>query len=237
MRRCLGTVKHTGQTTIRLPSTDKITVVLADDHAILSEGTASVLGDYDAFELLGKATDGGEALRLVTEGEPDVLVSDITMPGQSVFDIVEEIKKENLKTRVLIFSVHDTPNYVFKALNSGVSGYITKFAAGDELVEAIKTVARGEEYYSQPITQIIVKGFKEKKNQENDTQNPINVLSKREKEVLSLIVEGLNSKQIAERLFLSERTVSNHRANMLQKCSVNNTVELVKLYLDNANKW
>ena len=216
---------------------NNVTVVLADDQAILSEGTASVLNDYDAFVLLGKATDGEQALALILEHEPDVFVSDITMPGKSVFDIVKEIEKQELKTRVLIFSVHDTPDYVFKALNSGVSGYITKYVDRDELVEAITTVARGEEYYSQRITQIIVKGFKEKKNHENDTQNPINVLSKREKEVLMLIVEGLNSKQIAERLFLSERTVSNHRANMLQKCKVNNTVELVKLYLDNANKW
>ena len=220
-----------------MSSFPKVTVVLADDHAILSEGTASVLKDYDDFELLGKATDGEEALRLTIAHEPDVLVSDITMPGKSVFDVAEEIEERKLKTRVLIFSVHDTPNYVFKALNSGVSGYITKYADRKELVEAIKTVAQDKEYYSQRITQIIVKGFKDKKNQEADTQNPMNVLSKREKEVLALIVEGLNSKQIAERLFLSERTVSNHRANMLQKCNVNNTVELVKLYLDNANKW
>ncbi len=150
---------------------------------------------------------------------------------------MNEIAKHQLRTKVLIFSVHDTPDYVFKALNSGVSGYITKYVDRNELVNAIITVAQGKEYYSQRITQIIVKGFKEKKNQNSDTQNPINVLSKREREVLSLIVEGLNSKQIAERLFLSERTISNHRANMLQKCKVNNTVELVKLYLDNANKW
>ncbi len=217
--------------------TTKVTVVLADDHAILSEGTAAVLREYDDFELLGKATDGEQALQLVIEHEPDVLVSDITMPGKSVFDIAEEIDERQLKTRVLIFSVHDTPDYVFKALNSGVSGYITKYADGKELVEAIKTVACDKEYYSQGITQIIVKGFKDKKNQDNNDQNPISLLSKREKEVLSLIVEGLNSRQIAERLFLSERTVSNHRANMLQKCHVSNTVELVKLYLDNANKW
>ena len=215
----------------------KISVVLADDQAILSEGTASVLREYDDFVLLGKATNGEQALTLVLEHEPDVLVSDITMPGKSVFDIVTEIEQQKLKTRVLIFSVHDTPDYVFKALSSRVSGYITKYVDRDELVAAITTVAQGNEYYSQRITQIIVKGFKEKKSLENDTQNPINVLSKREKEVLLLIVEGLNSKQIAERLFLSERTVSNHRANMLQKCKVNNTVELVKLYLENANKW
>lgn len=216
---------------------DKITVVLADDHAILAEGTASILKDYDFIDIVGSVNDGEKALELVIENEPNVLVSDISMPGNSIFDIVQEINKSQLKTKVLILSMHDTPDYVFKALNSGVNGYITKYADRDEVVKAIQIVAKGEEYYSQPITQVIVKGFKDKKNQESNNQNPINVLSKREKEVLMLLVDGLNSKQIAERLFLSERTVSNHRANMLQKCQVNNTVELVKLYLDNVNKW
>lgn len=215
----------------------KITVVLADDHAILAEGTASILKEYDFIDLLGAVNDGEQALALVKEHEPDVLVSDISMPGKSIFDIVLEIETYQLKTQVLILSMHDTPDYVFKALNSGVNGYITKYADRDEMVKAIQTIAQGDEYYSQPITQVIVKGFKDKKNRESDTQNPINVLSKREKEVLMLLVDGLNSKQIADKLFLSERTVSNHRANMLQKCKVNNTVELVKLYLDNVNKW
>ncbi|MEO0331420.1 MAG: response regulator transcription factor, partial [Bacteroidota bacterium] len=189
------------------------------------------------IDLLGAVSNGEEALQLVMEHKPDVLVADISMPGTSIFDIVHEIKENQLPTKELILSMHDTPNYIFQALNSGVDGYITKYADREEVVEAIQTVANGDEYYSQAITQVIVKGFKEKKSQENDTQNPINVLSKREKEVLSLLVEGLNSKQIAERLFLSERTVSNHRANMLQKCQVGNTVELVRIYLDNANKW
>ena len=216
---------------------NKIKVVLADDHAILSEGTASVLKDFDRFELVGKATNGAEALEMVVAEKPDVLVSDISMPGLSVFDIIEEIEKQALSTRVLIFTMHDSADYVFKALDSGVSGYITKYAEPDEIVKAITAVANSQEYYSQPITQIIVQGFREQKSWENDAHNPLSVLTKREREVLMLIVEGLNSKQIAERLYLSERTVSNHRANMLQKCEVNNTVELVKLYLNNVNKW
>ncbi|MGB3588534.1 MAG: response regulator transcription factor [Tunicatimonas sp.] len=214
-----------------------ITVVLVDDHAILTEGTASILREYNFIDLVGAVNDGGEALKLVIEHKPDVLVADISMPGVSIFDIIQEIEKEQLPTKVLILSMHDSPNYVFKALNNGVNGYITKYADREEMVKAIQTVAQGDEYYSQIITQVIVKGFKEKKSQDSNDQNPINVLSKREKEVLALLVEGLNSKQIAERLFLSERTVSNHRANMLQKCQVNNTVELVRLYLDNVNKW
>lgn len=215
---------------------NKVKVVLADDHAILTQGTASILMEYDFIEVVGTACNGEKAMEMVRAKKPDVLIADISMPGKSIFEITEDIKEHGYPTKVLVFSMHNTSDYVFRALNSGVSGYITKFADKEEVIKAIQNVAKGEEYYSQSITQIIVKGFKNRQNTELSEQNPLNVLSKREKEVLSLIVDGLNSKQIAEKLFLSERTVSNHRANMLQKCQVKNTVELVRIYLDNKAK-
>lgn len=216
----------------------KIKVALADDHAILTEGTSSILAELDFIELVGTASNGTETERLLEETNPEILVSDISMPGKSIFDIADEISsKDHIHTKIIIFSMHDSPNYVYSALNSNISGYLTKNAEKEELIKAILSVAQGDDYYSQPITQIIVKGFKNRKDGGNVSQNPIDLLSKRETEVLKLLIEGFNSKQIAEKLYLSERTVSNHRANMLQKCKVNNTVELVKLYLDNANKW
>lgn len=216
----------------------KIKVALADDHAILTEGTSSILAQQDFIDLVGTASDGTETERLLEEKKPDVLVSDISMPGKSIFDIADDISgKDHIPTKIIIFSMHDSPNYVYNALNSNISGYLTKNAEKKELIKAIQTVAYGDEYYSQPITQIIVKGFKNRKHGNSESKNPIDLLSKRETEVLKLLIEGFNSKQIAEKLYLSERTVSNHRANMLQKCKVNNTVELVKLYLDNVNKW
>ncbi|MEK6477262.1 response regulator transcription factor [Catalinimonas sp. 4WD22] len=216
---------------------NKCKVVLADDHVILTQATSSLLSDYQDIELVATASDGEQLHKLVEELQPDILISDINMPGMSIFDISEEIRKKELATKVIIFSMHDSPDYVYKALNSSVAGYITKQAEKNELIEAIKSIQEGKEYYSQPISQIIVKGFKNRNESSGNDQNPINILTKREKEVLMLLIEGLSSKQIADKLFLSERTVSNHRANMLQKCKVNNTVELVRLYLDNANKW
>lgn len=216
---------------------DKCKVVLADDHAILTQGTSSLLSEYDDIELVGTASDGEQLHKLVQELHPDILISDISMPGKSIFDISEEINRKGLNTKVIIFTMHESPDYVYRALNSHISGYLTKSAVKNELIDAIKSIKEGKEYYSQPISQIIVKGFKSRNQQDTEDQNPINVLSKREKEVLTHLIEGLNSRQIAEKLFLSERTVSNHRANMLQKCKVSNTVELVRLYLDNANKW
>lgn len=216
---------------------NKCKIVLADDHVILTQATSSLLADYQDIELVATASDGEQLHKLVEELQPDILISDINMPGMSIFDISEEIRDKELSTKVIIFSMHDSPDYVYKALNSSVAGYITKQAEKDELIEAIKSIQEGKEYYSQPISQIIVKGFKNRNEASSSDQNPINALTKREKEVLRLLIEGLSSKQIADKLFLSERTVSNHRANMLQKCNVNNTVELVRLYLDNANKW
>lgn len=215
----------------------KIRVVLADDHAILTQGTASVLLQYEHIETVGAVSNGDQALQMVKKLKPDVLLSDISMPGDSVFEIAEEVRRKGLPTRVIIFSMHNTPEYVFKALHSGVAGYITKFADKEEVVKAIRTVAAGKEYYSQAITQTILKGFKKHKHVETKEENPLRSLSKRELEILSMIVEGLTTRQIAKKLLLSERTIYNHRANMMQKCKVNNVVELVTLYLDEVNNW
>lgn len=159
------------------------------------------------------------------------------MPGHSIFEIADFIAAHNLPTKVIIFSMHDSPDYIYKALTSNVSAYLTKDAERGELVKAIEKVMDGEEYYSQTVSQIIVKGFKNRSTNDDQNKNPIDLLSKREKEVLHLLADGANSKEIAERLFLSEPTVSNHRANMLQKCKVDNTVKLVRLYLDDQQKW
>lgn len=213
----------------------KIKLALADDHAILIEATASILKEYDFIELVGSASDGEQTLELIESKNPNILVSDITMPGMSVFDISEAISKKSYPTKILIFTMHNSANYIYQALNSKISGYITKNSGKEELLKAIQTIAKGDEYYSQEISQIIVKGFKNR--HQTNPQNPLDLLSKREREVISLVAEGLSSKQIADKLFLSERTVSNHRANMMQKCKVGNSVELVMLYMDNAQKW
>lgn len=216
---------------------NKCRILLADDHAILAEGTSALLADYPGIELVGVATDGEEADKLLSEMKPDILVSDITMPGKSIFDISSELLKKNSGTKVIIFSMHESPEYIYKALSSNISGYLTKNSDKKELIEAINKVQSGEEYYSQTVSQVIVNGFKKRRNGDKQINDPIELLSKREKEVLKLLAEGANSKEIADKLFLSERTVSNHRANMLQKCKVDNTVKLVRLYLDHQQKW
>jgi len=132
--------------------------------------------------------------------------------------------------------MHDSGNYVYKALECNVNGYITKNSNASELTDAILKVSKGEEYYSQSISQVIAKGYKYNISYLHEKNSPLSQLSKREREVLSYLAEGYTSKQIAEKLFLSTRTVSNHRANMLQKCGLSKTIELVKLYLEEQSQ-
>lgn len=206
----------------------KIKVVLADDHSIIRQSLAKVLSDYEDIDIVGLASDANELYQLAYQTKPDIIISDIDMPGKSLFEVLPDIQENVIDAKVLILTMHETPEYVFQALGSGVSGYLTKFSEKEELIKAIRLIYEGKEYYSQEITEIIVKEIKEK----SDIQvyNPLKKLSKREKEILKLLAEGNKTKDIAEKLFISERTVSNHRANILAKCQVSNTAELLKFY-------
>ncbi|MCC5919714.1 MAG: response regulator transcription factor [Cyclobacteriaceae bacterium] len=212
-------------------------VIIADDHSILRQGTKAMLESAENIDVLYAAADGEDLYNKIIELRPDIVISDITMPGKSIFEIIVELKENQVPTKILILSMHESEDYVKRALEVGVSGYLTKYAGKDELLTAIKTIYDGEEYYSRYIAGLLVKGFKAKNDSDQDNSNsPLSVLSKREKEVLSLLAQGLNTKDIAEKLFLSERTVSNHRSNMIQKCGVKNTFELVSIYFNQKGR-
>lgn len=210
---------------------DQIRIVLADDHSILRQGTATMLSAYEDIIITDVASNGNDLLKILTRQEPDILVSDIGMPGLPIFTVLEKIKEAKLKTKVLLLTMHDSAEYIFKALEYGISGYLTKDTVKEELITAIRAIYNGGEYYSQNITNSIIRAHKNKSTKPQNEANPLQIFSARELEVLSLIAEGYSTKQIAEKLFLSERTVSNHRSRMLQKCDVSNTIELVKLFL------
>lgn len=214
----------------------KLKIMIADDHIILTQLLSKLLETED-IEILPLAHDGAELETLLEELHPDIIVSDIEMPGKSIFEIAHHIHRNSLDTRVILFSMHQHPEYVFEAMESHVNGYLTKNADKDELMKAIRHVQQGHEYYSDAIRQIIIQGFKSRNKESLNEQNPLKQLTRRENEIIKLLVQGLSSHQIAERLFVSPRTVSNHRANMLQKCQVSNTIELVRLYLENERKW
>jgi DNA-binding NarL/FixJ family response regulator len=217
-------------------STKPIRVVLVDDHVILQQGIASLLREYEDVEVVGEASSGPEALLLVETLLPDVLISDVAMPHLSGYDLLEQVKARQVPTRVLFLTMYDKPDFITKALQMGVAGYLTKDTVKDELVQAVRAISSGQVYFGRRIMQAIANEFVAIKSAPRQGENLRTKLSKREYEIIVLISEGLSTRQIADKLFISERTVSNHRVNIMNKCNVNNSVELAKLYLQSQQE-
>jgi DNA-binding NarL/FixJ family response regulator len=214
---------------------NSIKVIIADDHAILKEGVSKLLSEYEDILVVGEATEGQQTLALVEHHQPHVLVTDINMNGLNGYEILQQIRKKNISTKVLFLTMHDKPENIFKAMEMGASGYLTKDTIKEELIQAIRSINQGKFYFGQSIMKIIVDNRSTQGKEAKPENTFKDLLSPREFEILTLVSEGLSSKQISERLFISERTVANHRLNIMNKCGVSNTVELVKLYLNHIN--
>lgn len=210
---------------------EKIRVVLADDHFVVRNGIRTLI-DGSEIEIIGEANNGVEAVETVKKLSPDVILMDISMPQMNGLDATEIISKQYKNSKSLILSMYDNEEYILSAVEVGALGYLLKDAPREEILNAIRTVARGEKYFNSSISNIIINGYlKVKKSGVPETSNPVK-LSKKEMIILKQIVEGLNSRQIADKLELSIRTVDNHRANMMKKLSVKNAAELVKLAIE-----
>lgn len=210
---------------------EKIRVVLADDHFVVRNGIRTLI-DGSEIEIIGEANNGVEAVETVKKLSPDVILMDISMPQMNGLDATEIISKQYKNSKSLILSMYDNEEYILSAVEVGALGYLLKDAPREEILNAIRTVARGEKYFNSSVSNIIINGYlKVKKSGVPETANLVK-LSKKEMIILKQIVEGLNSRQIADKLELSIRTVDNHRANMMKKLSVKNAAELVKLAIE-----
>jgi DNA-binding NarL/FixJ family response regulator len=210
---------------------EKIRVVLADDHFVVRNGIRTLI-DGSEIEIIGEANNGVEAVETVKKLAPDVILMDISMPQMNGLDATEIISKQYKNSKSLILSMYDNEEYILSAVEVGALGYLLKDAPREEILNAIRTVARGEKYFNSSVSNIIINGYlKVKKSTVPETASPVK-LSKKEMIILKQIVEGLNSRQIADKLELSIRTVDNHRANMMKKLSVKNAAELVKLAIE-----
>jgi DNA-binding NarL/FixJ family response regulator len=199
-----------------------ITVILADDHTILRQGLHYIISQHPGIRVVGEASDGVEALELVQQHAPAVLVCDISMPRMTGIEVARSLAAGQSTTRVIFLTMQDKEEYIMQAVEAGAAGFLPKETVGEELVKAITEVAAGKEYFSHSVYNKVFKALRQV-NQKTEVR-----LTPREKEVLLLLAEGLSTKLIAEKLFVSEYTVSNHRANLLQKLSAHNTVELIR---------
>lgn len=201
-----------------------IRVVLADDHRLVREALRVALEQEHDISIVGEAADGRAALKLVRETTPDVLVLDVAMPDLNGIDAAARIRARHPEVRILALSAHVDKRYVLQMLNGGAAGYVTKSAAGRELVDAIRAVARGDCYLSAGLASAVVEGVRE------GGRIPAGrgALGRREREVLQLIAEGHRSPDIAARLFISVATVDAHRRNIMRKLGLHTVAELTK---------
>lgn len=212
---------------------NKIRVVLADDHAIFRNGVKSLLESELDIEIIGEANDGLEAVEKVKQLSPDVLMIDISMPGMSGIESAGIVTKQYSHTKSLILSMHNNDDYILKAVECGAYGYLLKDTSKDEMLKALRAVASGEKYFTGNVSNIIVNGYLNKVGKSDSGEKADkDKLSRKEKTILKFIIDGLNSREIAEKLELSGRTVDNHRANMMRKLNVRNAAEMVKLAIE-----
>ena len=218
---------------------DRIRILLADDHELVRSGLLKLLETYKDLVVVGEAGDGLEAIEKTKTLNPDVLVIDLSMPKLSGIEATKIIRKECPKVAVLVLTMHQNEEYVYQIFKSGAGGYILKDAGKDDLASAIRTVARGEKYFSSRVSEIMVSGFLRKTSVHDETApsdaQGLNVsLTKREKEVLSLIAGGLNNQEISEKLFISSRTVDTHRTNIMQKLDIHDAPNLMKFAIEHG---
>lgn len=205
-----------------------VRIVLADDHAMIRQAVARALADVEGFQVVGQAGSAEEALELVPQLAPDVVLMDIGMPGMGGLAATEAIHKAHPEARVLIVTVHDREDYFFKALSAGASGYILKGAALEELVEAVQTVAQGDIYISPSLMPKLVSDYVRRAESGAVELDGPKLLSSREMEVLRLIAKGRTTNEIAQTLMLSPHTVRRHRDHIMEKLNLHSKADLIR---------
>lgn len=206
----------------------KIRIVIADDHRVMLDGIRALLRDVTELEIVGDALNGEELIAQVRIHQPDVVLTDIQMPLKDGIEAAREIHALYPNVRIVALTMLNESMFIKRMLEAGVSGYVTKNVDKDELVRVIHKVAKGEKHFSEEVTAQLMNNFSEQ------SSNPINSLTKREKEILKLIAQGLTDKEIAEKVFLSSLTVISHRKNILSKLGLKNKVEITRFAIENG---
>jgi DNA-binding NarL/FixJ family response regulator len=211
-----------------------IKVILVDDHQIVRDGIKSLLSTDKNIDIIAEASDGDELLDELKHYKPDVIIMDISLPDKSGIEILKIVNKEYPQIKVLILSMYTNEDYIFNAIKSGAKGYLPKNTSRKILVEAIYKIHNNENYFSDEISNIILKSYVKKvQNTEEKPDNKKELLSPRELEILKLFVEGKANQEIADKLFINIRTVESHKNHIMQKLELNSTVDLIKFAIKN----
>jgi len=204
-------------------------LVLADDHPVVRKGLRALLEVEPDLRVAGEAADGLEAVKLVEQEKPEVLIVDWMMPGLGGLEVIRQVRNRSPQTRCIVLSMHANEAYVLEALKNGASGYVLKEESHTAMVEAVRAVTAGRRYLSPPLSEKIIERFLS--GGEAAAEDSYETLTDREREVLHLAAEGRTNSEIADRLFVSPRTVETHRAHLMQKLGLKNQTELIRFAL------
>lgn len=207
-----------------------IRVLIAEDHSLVRAGIRALLENQRDIHILGEASNGQEAVDLTRELKPDVLIMDIMMPRLNGIQAAVRIQEQKLPVRILLLSMYSDAGFVHQALQHGVKGYVLKSSVSDELIAAVHTVAEGRIHLSASISELVIESIAGP-GPSLRSGNPLDMLSPREKEILQLVAEEHTSAEIAQMLFISEKTVEKHRASLMEKLNVRNMAGLVRMAL------
>lgn len=212
----------------------KIRIVIVDDHTVLRSGLRMLINSQPDMEVAGEATDGAEAVKKVRQIQPDVVLLDLTMPGQGGLPVLAGLRKACSDARVLVLTMHDDPAYVRSALAAGAAGYVVKTAADTELLTAIRAVVEGRTFVDLSINQHEVQDILSRKRARDAAgeEGVIRLLSEREREVLDLVAQGHTNQEVADRLGLSVKSVETYRARLMDKLGLQSRADLVRYALD-----
>lgn len=203
----------------------KLRIIIADDHTLVRAGLVTLMARMPDVEVAAEASNGREAVKLARDTEPDIALLDIAMPELNGLEAAERIRRDSPKTKVIVLSMHANEEYVAQALKAGASGYLLKDAATTELEMALKAVAQGQFYLSPSISRQVVDSYL------HGGPTGLDLLSPRQREILQLIAEGKSTREIAESLHLSVKTIETHRAQLMDRLDIHDTAGLVRYAL------
>ena len=213
-----------------------ITEMIADDHVLMREGLKQLLELGNNIEVIAQSGDGEETIKKAVECKPDVILLDINMPKLNGIEVLRRLKDMGQTSKIIMLTIHDAREYLFETMKIGANGYILKDSDSDSLVKAIKDVYAGKTYIQPSIASMLVDEINSK-GEENKDLAKIKSLTRREYEVLTLLAEGINNKEIADKLYISEKTVKNHVSNIFKKIKVNDRIQAaIFAYKNNIKK-